>query len=63
MSDTVTDTIACISKNVQNNHKLSIGIVKCLILSDAIAFVRKNFAYTYDVLSGFKRNFFVLKMA
>ncbi len=27
MSDTVTDTIACIGKNLLNNHKLSFGII------------------------------------
>jgi hypothetical protein len=48
MSDTVTDTIAFIGKNLLNNHKLSIGIVICPILSNTIAFVTKKFAYTYD---------------
>jgi hypothetical protein len=48
MSDAVTNTIACIGKNLLSNHKLSIGIVICLILSDTIAFVSKKFAYTYD---------------
>ncbi len=33
MSDTVTDTIACIYKNLLNNHKLNIGIVICPIQS------------------------------
>ncbi len=45
MTDTVTDTIACIGKNLLT---LSIGIVICPILSDTIAFVTKKFAYTYD---------------
>jgi hypothetical protein len=48
MSDTVTDTIDCVGKNLLNKHKLSIGIVICLILSDTITFVSKKFAYTYD---------------
>jgi hypothetical protein len=48
MSDTVTDTIACIGKNLQNNHKLSIGIIICPILSDTIASVSKKLAYTYN---------------
>jgi hypothetical protein len=47
MSDTVTDTIACIGKNLLNNHKLSIGIVICPILSDTNTVVSKKFAYTY----------------
>ncbi len=38
MSDTVTDTIVCIGKNLLNNHKLSISIVICPILSDTITF-------------------------
>ncbi len=54
MSDTVTDTIACIGKNLLNNHKLSIGIVICPILSDTIAFVTKKFAIHTMVLSGLK---------
>ncbi len=61
MSDTVTDTITCIGKNLLNNHELSIGIVICPILSDTIAFVSEKFAYTYDVLSGVKRNLFVMQ--
>jgi hypothetical protein len=48
MSDTVTDTIACIGKNLLNNQKLSIGIVVCPILSDTFACVSKKFADTYD---------------
>jgi hypothetical protein len=44
MSDTVTDTIACIVKNLLNNHKHSIGF----IMSDIVAFVTKKFAFTYD---------------
>ncbi len=46
MSDTVTDTIACIGKNLLNNHKLSIGIVICPILTDTIG--TKKFAFTFD---------------
>jgi hypothetical protein len=46
MSNTVTDTIACIGKNLLTNYKLSIGIVICLILTDTI--VTKKFAYTYN---------------
>jgi hypothetical protein len=48
MSDTVTDTIACIGKNLLHNHKLSIGNVIYPILSNTIAFVTKKFAYTSD---------------
>ncbi len=48
MSDTVTNTIACIGENLLNNHKLSIGIVICPILTNTI--VTKKFAYTYDGL-------------
>jgi hypothetical protein len=48
MSNTVIHTIACIGKNLLNNHKLSIGIVIIPILSDTSAFVTKKFAYTYD---------------
>jgi hypothetical protein len=47
-SSVSTDTIACVGKNLLNKHKLSIGIVICLILSDTITFVRKKFAYTFD---------------
>jgi hypothetical protein len=46
MSDIVTDTIACIGTNLLNNHKLSIGIVICPILTETI--VTKKIAYTYD---------------
>ncbi len=52
MSDTVTDTIAGISKNLVNNHKLSIGIVICPILIDTI--VTKNLPTHTMVLSGLK---------
>jgi hypothetical protein len=48
MSDTVPDTIACIGKNLLYNHKLSIGIVICPILSNTFACVNKKFADTYD---------------
>jgi hypothetical protein len=48
MSDTVTDTIACIGTNLLNNHKLSIGIVICPLLSGTFACVNKKFAETYD---------------
>jgi hypothetical protein len=48
MSDTVTDTIACIGKKLINNHKLCICIVICPILSDTIPCVSKKFAYIYD---------------
>jgi len=48
MSDTVTDTIACVGKNLLNKHKLIIGIVICPILSNTINFVSKKFTYTYD---------------
>jgi hypothetical protein len=47
-SSVSTDTIACIGKNLLNNHKLSIGIVICPILSDTFACVSKKFAITYD---------------
>ncbi len=43
MSDTVTDTIACVGKNLLNKHKLSIRNT-----SDTITFVSKKFAYKYD---------------
>jgi hypothetical protein len=69
MSDTVTDTIACVGKNLLNKHKLSIGIVICPILSDTITFVSKKFAYTYDgfirlkgtLARDFRPSFFFIK--
>jgi hypothetical protein len=56
MSDTVTDTIACIGKNLLNNKKLSIGVVICPMLSDTAAYVSKTFdegTVARDVLTDF----------
>jgi hypothetical protein len=52
MSNTVTDTIACTGKNLLNNHKLSIGIVICPILTNTIG--NKNLPIHTMVLSGLK---------
>jgi hypothetical protein len=59
MSDTVTDTIACIGKNLQNNHKISIGIVICPIQSLLSV---KHLPIHTMVLSGVKGTYLSLKM-
>jgi hypothetical protein len=43
MSDTVTDTITYIGKNLLNDHRLSIGTVICPILSDTITYIYDGF--------------------
>ncbi len=55
MSDTVTDTIACIGKICLYNHKISISIEICPILSDIIACVGKNLPINTMVISGVKK--------
>jgi hypothetical protein len=48
-------------KNLLYNHKLSIGIVICPILSDTIACVSKKFAYTYNGFISCEKELLCLK--